>query len=202
MTGPKLGYIRSELLALVEEDQRVRAELVAEGSLFDGYHPRMRVVHEANAERLASILNQRGWPGEPRVGSDGANAAWLIVHAIGRPAFQREALEVLRLAAARARCPRCSRHCWRIGSAPWRGASSATARSSTGTNQASSARCPSRIPDGVDERRRAIGTRDPSHNPSARNARLAAAEDKRPPGDWHARRHGTEEWLREVGWRR
>jgi len=96
VTGPSWDDIRSELLALVEEDQRVRAELVAEGSLFDGYHPRMRVVHEANAERLASILNQRGWPGEPRVGSDGANAAWLIVqHAIGRPAFQREALEAL-----------------------------------------------------------------------------------------------------------
>ena len=96
MTGPSWDDIRSELLALVEEDQRVRAELVADGSLFDGYHPRMRAVHEANAERLASILNQRGWPGEPRVGSDGANAAWLIVqHAIGRPAFQREALEAL-----------------------------------------------------------------------------------------------------------
>jgi hypothetical protein len=50
MTGPSWDDIRSELLALVEEDQRVRAELVAEGSLFDGYHPRMRAVHEANAE--------------------------------------------------------------------------------------------------------------------------------------------------------
>ena len=43
MTGPSWDDIRSELLALVEEDQRVRAELVAEGSLFDGYHTaRMR----------------------------------------------------------------------------------------------------------------------------------------------------------------
>ena len=28
------------------------------------------------------------------------------------------------------------------------------------------------------------------------------AECERPPGDWHARRHGMEEWLRGVGWRR
>ena len=48
------------------EDHRVRAELAADGSLFDGYHPRMRAVHEANAERLAAILSERGWPGEPR----------------------------------------------------------------------------------------------------------------------------------------
>jgi hypothetical protein len=32
---------------MVNEDHRVRAELAADGSLFDGYHPRMRAVHEA-----------------------------------------------------------------------------------------------------------------------------------------------------------
>ena len=56
-------------------------------------------------------------------------------------------------------------------------------------------------PDGVDERRRAIGL-----GPLAQSIRsqrqVAAAECERPPGDWHARWHGMEEWLREVGWRR
>ena len=33
---------------LVEEDERVRAGLAADGSLFQGYHPRMREVHEHN----------------------------------------------------------------------------------------------------------------------------------------------------------
>jgi hypothetical protein len=67
--------IRRELLAMVEEDLRVRADLAEDGSLFDGYHPRMRAVHEAHAARLGTILDQRGWPTEPRVGRDGAEAA-------------------------------------------------------------------------------------------------------------------------------
>jgi hypothetical protein len=28
----------------------------------------MRAVHDANAARLAAILQERGWPGEPQVG--------------------------------------------------------------------------------------------------------------------------------------
>src|SRR5687768_14467891 len=77
------GAIRSELLAMAEEDLRVRSELAADGSLFGTYHPRMRAVHDVHASRLASMFEQWGWPGEPQVGADGAKAAWLIVqHAI------------------------------------------------------------------------------------------------------------------------
>ena len=47
--------VRAELLALAEEDHRVRTELATDGSLFRGYHPRMRAVHEANADRPAIL---------------------------------------------------------------------------------------------------------------------------------------------------
>lgn len=46
--------LREELLATEAEDRRVRAELAADGSLFDGYHPRMAEVHRRNAGRLAA----------------------------------------------------------------------------------------------------------------------------------------------------
>lgn len=36
------------------EDERVRAELAADGSLLDGYHPRMAEAHRRNASRLAA----------------------------------------------------------------------------------------------------------------------------------------------------
>ena len=195
--------MRSELLALVEEDQRVRAELAAEGSLFDGYHPRMRAVHEANAERLASILNQRGWPGEPRVGPDGANAAWLIVqHAIGRPAFQREALEALRLAAARGEVPALQPALLEDRIRTLEGRPPALRHAvRLGRSQASSARCRSRIRTASMTGGERSGS-GPSIYPSARNARP-------PPPRASGRRAtgtpggcGMEEWLREVGWRR
>src|SRR5687767_1335772 len=85
--------IRLELLAMAQEDRKVRTELAADGTLFEGYHPRMREVHDRHAARLARILDDHGWPTEPRTGPDGAEAAWLIVqHAIACPALQRRAL--------------------------------------------------------------------------------------------------------------
>ena len=92
--------LRAELLAMAGEDQRVRAELAAEGTLFDGYHPRMAEVHRRHAHRLAAIMDRVGWPGRRLVGDDGAAAAWLVLqHAIGDPAVMRRGLALLQSAA-------------------------------------------------------------------------------------------------------
>src|SRR5262245_10098602 len=81
--------LRNELLDMAAEDQRVRAELAADGSLFDGYHPRMAEVHRRNAARLMDIIEEYGWPGRSLVGEDGAEAACLVLHhAIGDPPLQ------------------------------------------------------------------------------------------------------------------
>ena len=92
--------LRSELLRMAAYDAKVRAELAADGSLFQGYHPRMRAVHEENAARLEEIIEEHGWPGPALVGDDGAEAAWRVVqHAIGKPPFQRRCLQLLLKAA-------------------------------------------------------------------------------------------------------
>ena len=53
----------------------------------------MRARH---ATRLAQILSVHGWPGKSLVGSDGANAAFLIAqHADHDVAFQRRCLELM-----------------------------------------------------------------------------------------------------------
>jgi len=54
---PEWEAIRSELLAMSREDRDVREELAREGSLPDGYHPRMAEIHRRNGERLKSIVN-------------------------------------------------------------------------------------------------------------------------------------------------
>jgi hypothetical protein len=100
--------LRCELLALRGEDLHVREELLAAGELGGSYHPRMEAVHVANAVRLRALIALHGWPGEHLAGKDGAEAAWLIVqHAIGEPAFMRDALRLL-----------CA--CAEQGHAPWR----------------------------------------------------------------------------------
>ena len=99
--------LRDELLKLEEQDQAVRAELAADGLLFESYHPRMAAVHRTHAARLRQIISEFGWPGEAMVGRDGAKAAWLIAqHAIGEPDFMRHCRKLLDEASARGEPPR------------------------------------------------------------------------------------------------
>jgi hypothetical protein len=80
--------LRDGLLAMAAEDRRVHAELLAEGSLGDGYHPRMEEVHRRNAARLKVVIAEQGWPGRSLAGEDGAHATWLVLQpAIGEPAL-------------------------------------------------------------------------------------------------------------------
>ena len=54
--------VLSHLLSMRDEDLRVRGELAATGTLSDTFHARMEKVHLENASRLASILEEHGWP--------------------------------------------------------------------------------------------------------------------------------------------
>ena len=93
--------LKQRLLEMVEEDQRVRAQLVATGELFRGYAPKMAEVHRRNAQELESVVEKFGWPGKSVVGEEASNAAWLILqHAIGNPKLQRRCLPILREAVA------------------------------------------------------------------------------------------------------
>jgi hypothetical protein len=99
--------LRAELIAMDEHDQAVRAELAADGSLFDGYHPRMAAVHDANAARLRTIIATHGWPTEHLVGVDGAKAAHRIAqHSINHPDFMRECRRLLDDASVKSEVPR------------------------------------------------------------------------------------------------
>jgi uncharacterized protein DUF6624 len=98
--------LRRELLAMRSEDMRVRQELMNSGELGGAYVPRMEAVHRRNAARLRELVASFGWPGEDIAGRDGAEAAWFVAqHAIGEPAFQRDALALLRTAASQGRAP-------------------------------------------------------------------------------------------------
>jgi hypothetical protein len=93
--------LKQRLLEMVEEDQRVRAQLAATGELFGGYAPKMAEVHRRNAQELESVVKKFGWPGKSVVGEEASNAAWLILqHAIGNPKLQRRCLTILREAVA------------------------------------------------------------------------------------------------------
>jgi hypothetical protein len=125
--------IRRELLAMAEQDIRVRSELAADGSLFKGYHPRMQAVHDANAARLAEILIFMGgrvshwWAPMPRrpPGSLFSTRLLILGYSGGRWWQSKQPLQ-------RAKRLPFTRQCWKTGFAASRGGLNDTVLSSTG----------------------------------------------------------------------
>lgn len=77
--------LRRELLELAAKDQKTR-----EGADADAVH----ALDRENTQRMKEVVAKYGWPGKKVVGSDGANAAWLLVqHADADASFQKECLE-------------------------------------------------------------------------------------------------------------
>lgn len=188
--------LRHELLARAAEDRRVRAELAAEGTLFDGYHPRMEAVHRSNAAYLAAVVDRHGWPGATMVGDDGADAAWLIAqHAIGEPDFQRRCLDALETAAERGEVPRWQPAMLEDRIRVFEGKAQRYGTQLAVDDDGMLSPLPIEDPEGVEERRRAVGL-----EPLAE--RLAKAERVPPPKDREAYDRGYEAWLRQVGWRK
>ena len=183
------------------EDQAVRAELAADGSLFDGYHPRMEAVHRRNASRLSEAIDQHGWPGTTLVGEDGADAAWMIAqHAIGEPHFQRRCLTLLRAAAAKNEIP-----LWQPAYLEDRIRMFEGQPQRYGTQydwDMNGELSPVLIedPEHVDERRRALGLIPLAEN-TAQMREGATKENEPRPRDWAQRQKEFEEWARKTGWR-
>jgi hypothetical protein len=187
--------LSDELLQTDEHDQSVRSELAADGSLFEGYHPRMEAVHRRNAARLRAILDEIGWPTERLVGSDGAHAAWRIAqHAIGEPDFQRLALRLLQAAAGGGEVP-----AWQPAMLEDRIRMFEGRPQLYGTQLEPDAEgrprpYPIEDPERLEERRRAVGL-----EPLAE--RLAQAEREPLPKDRERFEREYQAWLRRVGWR-
>lgn len=98
--GPQDGALRRELLTRLEADQAVR--LAVMHKLQQGQTPdsidgqRMVAVDTANTVWLKRVVTEHGWPGRSLVGSDGGNAAFLLLqHADRDTAFQARVLPLL-----------------------------------------------------------------------------------------------------------
>ena len=183
------------------EDLQVRAELAKDGSLFNGYHPRMRAVHDANATRLAAILNSLGWPCERQVGIDAAEAAWLIVqHAIAQPNFQRRALELLRQAVKDGDAPAVQAAMLEDRIRTFEGRPQRYGTQFDWDAEGQVSPLPIEDPEGVDLRRLQVGL-GPLEEATQAQRKVVKEQGEGPPADWQARQREMDAWCREVGWR-
>jgi hypothetical protein len=87
--------LRAELLAMAEADQTLRADLSPTrmgDTTFISQMLNSQMEHQA---RMSQILDEHGWPDAGMVGTDGAQAAWLLVQH-GDADLQARALSLMR----------------------------------------------------------------------------------------------------------
>ncbi len=192
--------LADRLLALKARDAEVRKDLLDRGLLFEGYAPEMEEVHVQNAGILEDVIDQHGWPGIGFVGSDAADAAWLVAqHAISLPRFQRRCLRLLRDAVTR-------------GDAPARQEAFLTDRirfnerrhqvySTIFDWDEDGVLSPWTIeaPDGVDERRTRVNL-PPLVDTIREHRQRAAGETPLTPQGYDARQREILAWCERVGW--
>ena len=73
--------LRAELLAMVEADQAIRQKLIAAGMAEPdpAILAEMMATDARHLARVIEIVDAHGWPGADLVGSDGSEAAFLII---------------------------------------------------------------------------------------------------------------------------
>ena len=80
--------IAAEILAMADEDQRMRSEVAANARQW------VASVDERNARRMGAIISEIGWPTTSRVGAHAEHMAWLLVqHA--ELEFQKECFALM-----------------------------------------------------------------------------------------------------------
>lgn len=194
-TAPMPPSVRQVLLALQDRDAAVRAELEADGVLFDGYHPRMEQVHRENAAQLRILIDRHGWPHEHVAGRDAAEAAWLIAqHAIGEPGFMRRCRDLLEKEVAAGTVPQ-----WQFAYLDDRIRVSEGRLQRFGTQfeltPAGPVLCPTADPDLLDQRRHLAGL-----GPIAEHLQRMRSNPRPTLGEYEAKRQAELQWRLRVGW--
>lgn len=193
--------LASELTEMARADQALRASLVKRGELFGGYHAEMRALHEANADRLAAIMQAIGWPTDERVGHEASEAAWLIAqHAISRPTVMRAALAALEREAVQGRASKTHVAYLEDRIAVFEGRGQRYGTQFDWNDEGEMAPQGLEDPTGVDARRAAVGLDPLAMRLADIKKDIAAQNDKRPT-DLKAYRAAAEAFAREVGWR-
>jgi hypothetical protein len=87
--------LRREILAMRDEDQAARKEVIAKEKDADAL-TKLEAIDKKTTTRMKELVAKHGWPGNSLVGQDAAKAAWLLVqHADKDVAFQKQCLELL-----------------------------------------------------------------------------------------------------------
>lgn len=94
--------LREELVRRRERDQAPMRQMQVGGPVDPGLTAQLDATIRDNTAWLGGVIQEWGWPGRSLVGDDGADAAWLLAqHSDHDPAFQRTCLDLVAAAADR-----------------------------------------------------------------------------------------------------
>src|SRR5438093_9298854 len=184
-------------------DRALLKDLARDGSLFQGYHPRMEALHQRHATRLAALIDAHGWPGRSRVGEEG----WLVLqHAIGNPPLMRRGLTLLQGGVKEGEVSPLEVAMLEDRIRIFEGRAQRYGTQFDWDEHGRLSPLPIEDAAGVDVRRRAIGLGPLAQELRRRRGagrrgrgrgRGRERERERPPADWAARQCDMERWLRQ-----
>jgi hypothetical protein len=91
--------LAAEILAMADEDQRMRSEVAANAQQWDAS------VDERNGRRMRAIISEIGWPTTTKVGAQAEHMAWLLVQHAALD-FQKECFALMAREPAEEVCAR------------------------------------------------------------------------------------------------
>lgn len=186
---------------MAEDDANVRAELAADGSLFDGYHPHMEEVHKRNAARLMEIIDEHGFPYISIVGEDAEEAAWIIIqHDIGEPDFQRKGLILIREAISKGEAPAWQEAYLDDRIRTFEGRPQFYGTQFDWNENGLMSPLPIEDEENVDKRRASVGLPTLAETTAKHRKNISRSNEQRPI-DFEQRKKEMDEWARSVGWR-
>ena len=196
----KYRDIAGQIIALKNEDLKLREKLIESGQLNDGYNKNMAELHNHNAEILNEIIDKIGYPTIDKVGKEGSDAAWLVIqHSIGQPPFMRKCAELLEKAVLKneAKAIHLAYLTDRIAVFEQRPQSYGTQFDWDINGEISPQEYDNT--DKVNERRKSLGLRSLEEQTEVLREQVKK-ENQEPPTNFDQRKKEIEKWSISVGW--
>lgn len=195
-----LEKISQTILRLKEKDDKLRAKLMENKTLSNGYNREMKAIHNSNAKRLNRIIDVIGFPTSEKIGEEASNAAWLIIqHSIGQPDFMKKWAALMEIEVKNGQADKINFAYLTDRVAVFEGNPQRYGTQFDWDENGEMS--PAKIDeyDKVNERRKAIGLNSLEEQIKVMRERVKT-ENQRPPKDYEERKREYDEWRKSVGW--
>lgn len=192
--------ISKTILRLKEKDEKLRAQLIKNGTLSNGYNQEMKAIHDSNAEELNRIIDVIGFPTAEKLGEEASNAAWLIIqHSIGQPDFMKKCAALMEIEVENGQVDKVNFAYLTDRVAVFEGNSQLYGTQFDWNENGEMSPVKIDNYEKVNERRKAIGLNSLEDQIQVIRERIKT-ENQRPPKDYEERKREYDNWRKSVGW--